>query len=645
MDKQSWWVVVAVAGLGGGAVQTGTVLYVDDNAPLGGDGLRWSTAYRFLQDALANAAGVTEIRVAQGAYKPDQDERGNITPGDRGATFQLINGVALMGGFAGIRARDPDERDVVQHESILSGDLLDDDGPDFANNDENSLHVVMGDGTGATATLDGFTITAGNSDGPDPDHRGGGMLNYLDSSPLVANCTFSGNTSTLGAGMYNHSNSSPTVTNCTFNGNRALDFGGGMANFLSSPSVINCTFSGNSASNFGGGMTNVNSSSPAVANCTFSGNTASSFGGGMANLSNSSPRVTDCTFSENSISGHGGGMMNHLNSSPTVTNCTFSGNTSSLGAGMYNHRNSSPTVINCMFFGNTASQAGGGMTNFLSSPTVTNCTFNGNTAGVFGGGMTSSNSSSPTVANCILWGNFPGQIVDSTTATTVRYSNVQDGWPGAGSYNIDADPRFVDPDGPDDDPNTFDGNDYRLLPSSPCIDAADNSAVPIEIMTDHDGNPRVVEDPCIPDTGFGTSPIVDMGAYEWQLDILVDCNGNGTQDTCDILADPRLDCDGNLLVDSCEVLLDPSLDCNANGIHDACDIADGTSRDVNGNGRADECECLVDLSGDGQVESGDLFLLLAVWGLDPDGPPDFDGDGTVAVPDLLELLAKWGQCD
>ncbi len=74
-------------------------------------------------------------------------------------------------------------------------------------------------------------------------------------------------------------------------------------------------------------------------------------------------------------------------------------------------------------------------------------------------------------------------------------------------------------------------------------------------------------------------------------------------------------------------------------------IADGTSRDVNGNGRADECECLVDLSGDGQVERVDLFLLLAVWGLDPGGPPDFDGDGTVAVPDLLELLAKWGQCE
>ena len=49
----------------------GIILYVDDDAPLGGDGLSWDTAYRFLQDALATASDSTEIRVAQGAYQPD----------------------------------------------------------------------------------------------------------------------------------------------------------------------------------------------------------------------------------------------------------------------------------------------------------------------------------------------------------------------------------------------------------------------------------------------------------------------------------------------------------------------------------------------------------------------------------------------
>jgi hypothetical protein len=40
----------------------------------------------------------------------------------------------------------------------------------------------------------------------------------------------------------------------------------------------------------------------------------------------------------------------------------------------------------------------------------------------------------------------------------------------------------------------------------------------------------------------------------------------------------------------------------------------------------------------------DFLDLLAVWGTDPGGPPDFDGDGNVGVMDFLELLAAWGPC-
>lgn len=50
------------------------------------------------------------------------------------------------------------------------------------------------------------------------------------------------------------------------------------------------------------------------------------------------------------------------------------------------------------------------------------------------------------------------------------------------------------------------------------------------------------------------------------------------------------------------------------------------------------------MGGDGIVGVPDLLVLLAMWGTDPGGPPDFDGDGVVAVPDLLALLANWGLC-
>ncbi len=48
--------------------------------------------------------------------------------------------------------------------------------------------------------------------------------------------------------------------------------------------------------------------------------------------------------------------------------------------------------------------------------------------------------------------------------------------------------------------------------------------------------------------------------------------------------------------------------------------------------------------GDGNVGILDLLALLAAWGSNPGGPPDFDGDGSVGVLDLLTLLANWGPC-
>ncbi|MHC4414031.1 MAG: hypothetical protein ACYS0G_01975, partial [Planctomycetota bacterium] len=54
--------------------------------------------------------------------------------------------------------------------------------------------------------------------------------------------------------------------------------------------------------------------------------------------------------------------------------------------------------------------------------------------------------------------------------------------------------------------------------------------------------------------------------------------------------------------------------------------------------------CLGDLDGSGSVGIADLLALLAAWGTDPGGPPDFNGDGTVGISDLLALLANWGPC-
>jgi hypothetical protein len=296
------------------------VIYVDVNAAGANNGTSWQNAYNYLQDALQDAnisAGcAAEIWVAAGMYKPDCNSVFPNGSGNRNATFDLINNVAIYGGFpsgGGLwESRNPNT-----YKTILSGDI---NTPDV--NTDNSYHVVTGSNTNKTAVLDGFTVTAGNANGLQP-RCGGGMYNK-SGSPTVTNCTFSGN---QGSGMYNDQSNSK-VTNCTFSGNEAYySSGGGMVNYNSSPMLTNCTFSGNRANYNGGGMSN-SYSSPMVANCIFSGNSADS-GGGMYN-SYSSPMVTNCIIWGN-IAPNGPQICDYNNSNPTITYSDVQGGWSGTG--------------------------------------------------------------------------------------------------------------------------------------------------------------------------------------------------------------------------------------------------------------------------------------------------------------------------
>jgi hypothetical protein len=511
----------------------GQTIFVDADASTGGDGTTWGTAYKYLQDALSVAGDGNDIWVADGTYNPDANSTYPDGAGNRNATFQLKNGVGLYGGFAGGET-SLDERDWQTNETILSGDLNGDDGPYFANNDENSFHVVTGSGTDDTAVLDGFTITAGNAYCNDPSSRGGGMYND-NGSPTLSNCTFSENNANVsGGGMYNYFQSNPTLTNCTFTGNTAPS-GGGMHNRDgSAPMLTGCSFSDNLAGWAGGGMANLNSN-PTLTNCLFSGNTAEYGGGGMKNL-DSDPNVTNCTFSGNSADSRGGGMYNE-DSNPTLTNCVFCGNEATIGSGggIWNSF-SDLNVTNCTFSGNKATiGSGGGMYNYYSSPTVTGCSFSGNTAEYDGGGMCNYDNS-PTVTNCILWGDTASDgneiALKITSIIDVNYCDVQSGKAGIyndgtctinwGSSNIDQDPNFVDANGLDGIAGTEDDN-LRLSHGSPCIDVGDNEAVPFD-TADLDGDGNTVEPipwdldgrPRISDGDCNDSNIVDMGAYEFR---------------------------------------------------------------------------------------------------------------------------------
>ncbi|UCF42388.1 MAG: DUF5011 domain-containing protein [Planctomycetota bacterium] len=489
-----------------------TEYYVDADANGGNDGSSWADAFNYLQDALATASSGDEIWVAEGVYTPDSNSAYPNGTGERKATFQLINGVAVRGGYAGFGEPNPNARDIDLYETILSGDLEGDDGPDFVNNGENSYHVVTGSNTVETAILDGFVITGGNADG---------SYSYL-----------------LGGGMYN-SSGSPTVTNCILRDNESSYSGGGMFNNIhSKPMLIGCMFSGNRANGIdgvGGGIFNLNFSSPTVALCTFTANSAGLDGGGIHNDNGCEPNLINCKFSGNSAR-RGGALCNDWESTAVLVNCTFSRNSATIGGAIYNTR-SDPNLSSCIFTGNSA-QGGGGVSNWDSNPTLTNCTFSGNLAtgtGEYegGGGMRNAYNSNPRLSNCIFWGNTATRGPEITLYSSLRpstlvfaYSNVRGGEEAAyvddgcklnwGEGNIDSDPCFVEAGYWADacDPNIIvepnnpnvvwvDG-DYRLRRGSPCIDSGDPNYAAEPNEMDLDGNPRVVDGR------------IDMGAYEYQ---------------------------------------------------------------------------------------------------------------------------------
>ncbi|UCF42370.1 MAG: right-handed parallel beta-helix repeat-containing protein [Planctomycetota bacterium] len=466
------------------------MIYVDADADGANDGSSWGNAYNYLQDGLAeaNSLGVpAEIWVAASIYTPDSNSADPDGSGDRTATFQLINGVAIYGGFAG-GGGIWEDRDPNLYETILSGDLYGNDdipvgGPGGGVSGENCVEAGPIN-RGETA----YSTVGSTTDGPGdcPTNQDIWYVYTADFTGCLKAALCGSDYSTY-LSAYEGATCPPTVlvacnrysynecqSEVVFDVTEGSDYlirvgGDGSATGTGTITItkyVRCdnsyhvvtgsgtdanavldgfTITGGNADTQGAGMYNV-SGSPTVTNCTFTQNSAR-WGGGMYNINNSNPTITNCTFSENSARGihssSGGGMLSSgpgggmEPSRPTVTNCRFIGNSArSTGGGMFNGEEA--TVTNCSFIGNTAGQ-GGGMHNNRGSPTVTNCTFSGNSGGS-GGGM-SNVSCSPTVTKCTFSGNsasLGGGMVcgsSSATVTNCRFIGNSASADGGGMYN------------------------------------------------------------------------------------------------------------------------------------------------------------------------------------------------------------------
>lgn len=210
-----------------GAARAGDI-YVDDSHTSGTrDGQAWSTCFQFLQDAFGAASSDDIIHVAQGTYFPD-DGAGH-TNNSRTETFSLVSGVAVLGGYIGYNDPSPNTRDPSQYPTILSGDI-----GTVSLNTDNSYHVVTANSSSPIpplTVLDGFTITAGFADDAATNGtQGAGILiKGTNSSPTIANCFLTANSTTSAGGGIGCTNAGhPTFVNCRIEGNQATTTGGGL---------------------------------------------------------------------------------------------------------------------------------------------------------------------------------------------------------------------------------------------------------------------------------------------------------------------------------------------------------------------------------------------------------------------------------
>jgi len=316
--------------------------YVDANATgTGGNGTSWNTAYKTLQEALEAAAApgsnITEIWVAKGTYTPTPTFQATDP---RSATFSLVNGVSIYGGFAGNEssknARAMINNEYV-HQTILSGDLGRND--NLSNPDtirDNAYTVLSGSGLSATMVIEGLTITGGNAD----TVSGGGVALSHCSNVTLDKLNITGNNASNGAGVF-IVGGSVTIKGCSITENFASNYGGGVHFGSGTPPgtlKVESSVIANNAANSGGGGLYQAAGTINVSASHFSGNTGL-YGAGLLQEAKGIGTITYSSFLSNvapnrySTQGQGGGVCQFGEMNISYT--TFANNVAGLGGGIF----------------------------------------------------------------------------------------------------------------------------------------------------------------------------------------------------------------------------------------------------------------------------------------------------------------------
>lgn len=478
------------------------IIYVSPSGNDANAGVTWAAAKRTVQSGISAAAaplmGGGEVWVAQGTYL----EHINLPP------F-----VYVYGGFTGTETTRA-ARNFVSHPTVLDGG--------------GQPTIVLSQGAGyLLSALDGFTVqdsgtfTGGQT--PGTTHNGlGGAINCTVSSPIIANnlivsnslgSPFGSLSPSLGSGIYCYE-SAPQIIGNTFYRNEVLDItagrGGGIYVTSSKPTIQGNVFTQNYARD--GAAIFANVSSVRLVGNTIQANTFYNNGLSYMGARDGAVFLDGCQnflIEGNVIRGNAAtvgagldvqsGLDGQVRNNLVLTNSAFDPQSSGLGGGIYCQSFGNVQILNNTVVGNTA-------TGLLPSGGVGLSAFT-NGAIVFANNIVAFNSSGIFL--------YPGSAAPTLRNNCVTNASNYNGLsPGVGDVN--ADPQLTNPS----------VGDYRLLASSPCIDAG---FVPNAPPTDFNGIARPL------DGNNDGTPAFDIGASEF-VHPAGDTDHDGMSDQNEIIA-------------------------------------------------------------------------------------------------------------
>jgi predicted outer membrane repeat protein len=500
-----------------------TVWFVDPTGSGVEDGTSWDDAFGDIPSAVTAASAGEEIWIKEGTYTIS-------------SAITIKANVDTYGGFASTLTGTAG--------SVAGRDLVNDITTVDSNNSSRIFTCV------SSMLVDGIRAYRGTIAAT------GGGCSYIDTLTGVtfSNCTFDTNTSTAttNGGAFLIESSTVTFADCTFTANDA-NRGGAIYADDTTLTITDSAFTSNACDDRAAGLFILGDGTLTLSDTDFTSNVSDDDYGAFWIQCQST--INDCRFITNTATGNTGGAgrtATTTGNTITFNDCEFDSNVGNNGGAVYvewpaifnrcsfhGHDGSSMNVCftssgdagvatqynDCRFYENDANKIF-----YLNTTgqdtTIQNCVIHDNDLSGFEPMVIWNRRETCNVINTTIAGNSLSSFflieVDAGSVEMVNsivHENTLVGDPFSGTVNatysdIDVTPVYTGTGNINGDPLFIDtGNDpWSIGAGSPCIDAGDgDEASTLDIL----GNARY-DDPATTNTGTGTPPYTDIGAYEYQ---------------------------------------------------------------------------------------------------------------------------------